>query len=71
MKRDPGQKRNVLRKYPGVARRMEKALLNFLEEVGTPGENYALIRPVQGPDYADKTRQTVPVQLSQGGWQLH
>jgi arylsulfatase A-like enzyme len=56
MKADPGQKRNVVRQYPGVARRMEKALFKFLEEVGTPEENYTLIGPVGGPDYADRVR---------------
>ncbi len=56
VKADPAQKRNVLRKYPGVARRMEKALLKFLAQVGTPEENYTLIGPVGGPDYANKTK---------------
>ena len=48
---DSGQKRNVIRKYPQVARRMQKALRDFLAEVGTPEENYELLGPVGGPDY--------------------
>ena len=52
MKSDPRQRRNVIRRYPGVRRRMEKALSQFLADVGTPEENYGLIGPVGGPDYA-------------------
>ena len=48
---DPAQKRNLLRKEPAVARRLEKALARFLHEVGTPEENYDLLGPVGGPDY--------------------
>ena len=55
MKGDPGQKRNVIRKHPQVVRRMEKALRQFLEGVGTPEENYTLLGPVGGPDYEEKT----------------
>jgi arylsulfatase A-like enzyme len=51
---DPGQKKNVLGTFPGVARRMKKALGDFLLDVGTPEENYELLGPVGGPDYGDK-----------------
>ena len=53
LKSDPGQKKNVIRKYPGVTRRMQKALSDFLSGIGTPEENYSLLAPVGGPDYAD------------------
>ena len=54
MREDPGQKRNVIRQHPQVARRMAKALRGFLHDVGTPEQNYELIGPVAGPDYADE-----------------
>ena len=52
MRKDPGQKRNVIRQYPGVRKRMEQALAEFLQKVGTPKENYELLGPIGGPDYA-------------------
>jgi len=54
LKEDPGQKRNLIRKRPDVAKRMRKALADFLAGVGTPEENYELIGPVGGPDYEQK-----------------
>lgn len=52
VKEDPGQRRNLVRKRADIARRMDKALRDFLADVGTPEENYALLGPVAGPDYA-------------------
>ena len=49
---DPRQKRNLIRQHPTVARRMGRALAGFLSSVETPEENYSLIGPVAGPDYA-------------------
>ena len=54
MREDPGQKRNVIRRHPQVAQRMGTALRTFLRDVGTPEENYTLVGPVVGPDYADE-----------------
>lgn len=54
LKEDPAQKKNLIRKRPDVASRMHKALMKFLEGVGTPEENYELLGPVGGPDYADQ-----------------
>ena len=52
IRKEPGQKRNVIRQYPGVRKRMEQALAEFLQKVGTPKENYELLGPIGGPDYA-------------------
>ena len=52
MKADPGQKKTVIRQHTAVAKRMQKALAEFLAGVGTPEENYSLLGPVGGPDYA-------------------
>ena len=54
LRQDPGQKRNLIRREPQVARRMEKALAKFLTGVGTPEENYSLLGPVGGPDWAER-----------------
>jgi len=51
LRQDPGQRRNVLRQNPKVASRMRRALGSFLQEVGTPEENYELLGPVGGPDW--------------------
>jgi arylsulfatase A-like enzyme len=51
LRSDPGQMRNLVRKEPAVARRMQRALARFLAEVGTPEDNYSLLGPVGGPDY--------------------
>ena len=51
MKTDSGQKKNVIRQNPVVAKRMRQALADFLAGVGTPEENYSLLGPVGGPDY--------------------
>ena len=47
MRKDPGQKRNMIRQYPGVRKRMEQALAEFLQKVGTPKENYELLGDVR------------------------
>jgi arylsulfatase A-like enzyme len=52
LKNDPGQKKNLINKEPKVVRRMQRALADFLAKVGTPKENYALLGPVGGPDWA-------------------
>ena len=49
---DPQQQQNVIGEHPAVAQRMQKALVDFLDEVETPEENRALLGPVGGPDYA-------------------
>ena len=51
LKEDPGQKKNLIHQQPDMARRMQKALADFLAGLGTPEENYELIGPVGGPDY--------------------
>jgi len=56
LRTDPGQRKNLIRQRSEVARRMQKALGGFLARVGTPEENYDLIGPVGGPDYAEKGR---------------
>ena len=54
MKEDPAQRRNVIRRHPTVARRMARALRGFLQELETPEENYELLGPVGGPDWAGR-----------------
>lgn len=54
LRQDPKQRRNLVRREPQVARRMEKALARFLTGVGTPEENYSLLGPVGGPDWAER-----------------
>ena len=49
---DPQQQQNVIGEHPAVAQRMQKALVDFLDEMETPEENRALLGPVGGPDYA-------------------
>jgi len=50
---DPRQKRNLIRKRPEIARRMQRALGAFLRDLGTPEENYSLLGPVGGPDWKE------------------
>ena len=54
MRSDPGQRKNLVRRHPRVAARMERALREFLLWVGTPEENRSLLDPVAGPDWAEK-----------------
>jgi arylsulfatase A-like enzyme len=56
LKADPRQQRNLVRREPAVAARLQRALGRFLEDVGTPAENYSLIGPVGGPDWAERAR---------------
>ena len=51
MQVDPQQQTNVSGEHPEVARRMQQALADFLDEMETPEENRALLGPVGGPDY--------------------
>jgi arylsulfatase A-like enzyme len=52
LRADPQQKKNVIRQEPKVAAKMHRALTAFLKQVGTPAQNFELIGPVGGPDYA-------------------
>ena len=54
LRTDPGQRKNLVRRHPRVAARMERALREFLLRVDTPEENYTLLDPVAGPDWAGK-----------------
>ncbi len=54
MRKDPGQRKNLIRRHPRIAARMDQALREFLLQVDTPEENYTLLGPVAGPDWAGK-----------------